>query len=265
MRDRLAAIRERLSPALGASRTDRRFSLPRQLAVACAAAAFMAVVAPLGTEHATLLKRLGYWLTLMLLGTLLSNGVTRWAVRLDLFERRPWVWAGLVTLCITPPLSIAVWALSGAMFGLSMRPMQILGYAPAVLVISSAMLALTVLSQRIPVQTHAGPKSAAPPPFMARLPPKLRGADIHALQAEDHYLRLHTSAGQDLILMRLSDAIAELEGVEGAQVHRSWWVARDAVLNATRGDGRATLNLKTGAVAPVSRTYARALREAGWF
>ena len=265
MRERLAAIRERLPRALGASRTDRRFSLTRQLVVACVAAVFMAVVAPLGTEHATVLKRLGYWVTLMLLGTLLSNGVTRWAVRLDLFERRPWVWAALVTLCITPPLSVAVWALSGEMFGLSMRPSHIPTYAPPVLLISSAMLALTVLSQRTPVQTHAGPGNPAPPPFMARLPPKLRGSTIHALQAEDHYLRLHTSAGQDLILMRLSDAIAELEGVEGAQVHRSWWVARDAVLNATRGGGRATLNLKSGAVAPVSRTYARALREAGWY
>ncbi len=265
MRDRLAAIRERLPRALGASRTDRRFSLVRQMVVACAAAVFMAMVAPLGTDHAGFLRRLGYWLTLMLLGTLLSNGVTRWAVRLELFERRPWVWAGLVALCITPPLSLAVWRLSGAMFGVSTEPVRILGYVPPVLLISLAMLALTVLSQQIPVQTHAGVGSDAPPLLTARLPPKLRGATIHALQAEDHYLRLHTSAGQDLILMRLSDAIAELEGVEAAQVHRSWWVARDAVVDATRGDGRATLNLKTGTVAPVSRTYAKALRDAGWF
>ena len=88
---------------------------------------------------------------------------------------------------------------------------------------------------------------------------------MHAVEAEDHYLRLHTSRGQDLILMRLSDAIAELEGIEGAQTHRSWWVAKGAVEDARRGDGRAVLSLKGGVEAPVSRAYAKALREAGWF
>jgi DNA-binding LytR/AlgR family response regulator len=64
--------------------------------------------------------------------------------------------------------------------------------------------------------------------------------------------------------MRLADAIGELEGIEGAQVHRSWWIARDAITEAERGDGRATLTLKDGVTVPVSRTYARILRENGW-
>ena len=54
------------------------------------------------------------------------------------------------------------------------------------------------------------------------------------------------------------------EGIEGLQVHRSWWVARDAITDAKRGDGRATLTLKDGAEVPVSRTYAGLLREKGW-
>jgi DNA-binding LytR/AlgR family response regulator len=58
--------------------------------------------------------------------------------------------------------------------------------------------------------------------------------------------------------------VAELDGVEGAQVHRSWWVARDAITDAKRGDGRALLTLKDGAQVPVSRTYAGELRERGW-
>jgi DNA-binding LytR/AlgR family response regulator len=64
--------------------------------------------------------------------------------------------------------------------------------------------------------------------------------------------------------MRLSDAVAELDGIEGAQVHRSWWVARDAIADAKRGDGRATLTLKDGSEVPVSRTYARILRQRNW-
>jgi DNA-binding LytR/AlgR family response regulator len=85
------------------------------------------------------------------------------------------------------------------------------------------------------------------------------------VEAQDHYLRLHTSKGQDLILMRLSDAIAELDGIEGARTHRSWWVARGAVVSAERAEGRATLTLTDGAQAPVSRSYVKPLREAGWF
>ncbi|HEV7386512.1 MAG TPA: hypothetical protein VGN89_16630 [Phenylobacterium sp.] len=34
--------------------------------------------------------------------------------------------------------------------------------------------------------------------------------------------------------------------------------------DARRGDGRATLTLQDGAEVPVSRTYARLLRERGW-
>ena len=106
--------------------------------------------------------------------------------------------------------------------------------------------------------------SATPPKFLDRLPLKLRGGEIWAVEAEDHYLRLHTSKGQDLILMRLADAVAELDGIEGLQVHRSWWVARDAVADIARGDGRATLTLQDGSQVPVSRTYAKVLREKGW-
>ena len=101
--------------------------------------------------------------------------------------------------------------------------------------------------------------------FAERLPAKLKGAVIYAVSAEDHYLRLHTSKGSDLILMRLSDAIAELEGLEGAQTHRSWWVARDAVESARRDGDKMVLTLKGGGEAPVSRPNVKPLRDAGWY
>jgi DNA-binding LytR/AlgR family response regulator len=41
-------------------------------------------------------------------------------------------------------------------------------------------------------------------------------------------------------------------------------VARDAIADARRGDGRATLMLKDGSEVPVSRPYARILRERNW-
>jgi DNA-binding LytR/AlgR family response regulator len=259
------AFRELTRLSFGASPNDTRFSAWRQWAVILATGVFMALTGPFGMSAAPLGIRLVYWIGLMAVGTVLANLVARVAVRMDLFERRPWLWAALVALVITPPQTVIVWAATGLAFTGAVHPASLLGYVPPVLLINLAMLAITVLAQGVPTQTHARPDAPAPPRFLDRLPARLRGAELHAVQAEDHYLRLHTSRGQDIILMRLADALAELEGLEGAQVHRSWWVARDAVARAERGNGRASLTLRSGAVAPVSRTYARALREAGWY
>ncbi len=225
----------------------------------------MAIAGPFGTIEAPLGLRLIYWIGLLAAGTVLASTIGRLAVRFDLFERRPWLWALLVTAVITPPMTLVVWLASSAAFFKTFRLEAALGYAPPVFVVSAAMLAITVLTQRVPAQTHAAPRDAAPPAFLERLPPRLRGAELYAVRAEDHYLRLYTSRGEDMILMRLADALTELEGLEGAQVHRSWWVARSAVIDADRGNGRATFTLRGGAVAPVSRTYAAALRAAGWY
>ena len=85
------------------------------------------------------------------------------------------------------------------------------------------------------------------------------------MQAEDHYVRLHTSKGSALILLRLADAAAELEGSEGARVHRSWWVARSAVAGTGRRGAQTVLKLPDGTEAPVSRSQASELRRAGWW
>ena len=82
---------------------------------------------------------------------------------------------------------------------------------------------------------------------------------------EDHYVRAHTMLGSDLVLLRLRDALGELDGIEGAQVHRSWWVARDAVEGVER-DGRSVrLVLPRGIAAPVARSRMAELTKAGWF
>jgi len=99
--------------------------------------------------------------------------------------------------------------------------------------------------------------------FLARLPPRL-GRDLLCLQMEDHYVRAHTSTGSDLILIPLHQAVAELQGLDGLQVHRSWWVSRGAVVAVER-DGRSVrLKLRNGVCAPVSRRAVAALKAAAW-
>ena len=100
------------------------------------------------------------------------------------------------------------------------------------------------------------------PAILDRLPLDRRGA-LLALSAEDHYVRVNTRAGETLILMRLADAIRETGDLAGLQVHRSHWVARDAVRAIRRNGDGATLTLATGREIPASRRFIPALREAG--
>ncbi len=237
----------------------------RGFLVAGIAGVFLALVGAFGTGDAPLGIRIAYWLVLCWSGAAAGAGVSALVQNSGLTERRPFVGGVVITLGVALPGTVYVWAVSSLLFGQVPQAATLPRFFLPVLVITAAITALNFLTTRQPVETHAAAPEAPPPRFLERLPVKLRGATLYAVAAEDHYLRLHTSKGEDLILMRLSDAVAELEGIEGAQTHRSWWVAREAVVEAKRGDGRATLTLASGAEVPVSRAYAKALREAGWF
>ncbi|GGE85315.1 hypothetical protein GCM10011404_17600 [Sphingomonas prati] len=89
---------------------------------------------------------------------------------------------------------------------------------------------------------------------LARIPPALREMII-CLQMEDHYVRAHTDHGSSLFLMRLSDAMEELGQVKGMRVHRSWWVASDAIVVVERSGRAAQLTLRNGLKVPVSTPY----------
>jgi len=249
-----------------ASGLDRR-TVIRALAIAFGAGVFLAVIGPFGSSAAPLSARMAYWVFLCVGGTALGIGASALVSGLlDPSDRRPFLVAAVTALAMSPPATVCVYATTRWLFGWRSLYGSLLEYAGPVLLVSLAMNLINALADRRPAQTHESQAAGAPAPrFLERVPAKLRGGDLHAVEAEDHYLRLHTSKGSDLILMRLSDAIAELDGLEGAQTHRSWWVAKRAVIGARRLEGRAILQLPGGVEAPVSRNYARALKAEGWF
>jgi uncharacterized membrane protein YoaK (UPF0700 family) len=109
----------------------------------------------------------------------------------------------------------------------------------------------------------ATPPASAAPRLLSRLPAGVRG-EVLSVSVRDHYIDVYTSRGTAELLFRLSDAIGELDGVDGAQVHRSHWVARAAVAAVERGRGRIALRLVDGRTVPVSRGRLAALSERGW-
>ncbi|MBA3999003.1 LytTR family DNA-binding domain-containing protein [Brevundimonas sp.] len=230
--------------------------------IAVAAGVFLALTNAFGSTT-DLWLRLAYWVVLMIAAGLWAEVCMRAVRRVPGMEASVPARFVVSVLVIGLPLTLVVWGVTGWIFygqayGFDMLP----GLVWRVLLITAGMTAIGMALEPKTVTTKAGDE---PPRFLDRLPPRLRGAVIHAVQAEDHYLRIHTDRGSDLILMRLSDAVAELQGLEGAQTHRSWWVAKDAVQDVKRGDGRATLTLDGGLTVPVSRRHARALRAAGWY
>jgi DNA-binding LytR/AlgR family response regulator len=218
------------------------------------------------TGEMPVVGRFAYWLTLVLGGAFLGRYGGRLIVPRPWWETRPITVVGVMTLLIGLPMAVVTTAADNLINHGRLGLWYLWDVLPPTLAVTAVLTALAFLvNSRAAAETHEAPKGAPPPRFLERLPAKLAGADLWAIEAQDHYLRLHTSKGDDLILMRLADALVELQGIEGARTHRSWWVARGAVVSAERAEGRATLTLTGGVQAPVSRAYVKPLREAGWF
>ena len=81
---------------------------------------------------------------------------------------------------------------------------------------------------------------------------------------DSHYVRVIGEAREELILMRMRDAIERLDNADGLRVHRSWWVAKDAVASVRRDGRAAILTLRSGHEVPVARDMMPQLRAAGW-
>ena len=89
-------------------------------------------------------------------------------------------------------------------------------------------------------------------------------SEVMALEADEHYVRVHHAGGSSMVLHRFGSAIECLPETAGLRVHRSWWVADAAVASASRGGRRWQLSLTTGHKVNISDTYLDAVRQRGW-
>jgi hypothetical protein len=247
-----------------------------ELTIIAGLGVFLALLGPFGSFQAALADRLLYWLGLGMGGYLIFRptmiAASAVARRLSFPEPATWA-AGAVFASV--PMSLIVWFVAPDGPDRPWAGAEWLDlYANVVVVAAAVTLVFWFVSSpgRRARNGAAATPSAPPaavadraegPRFLDRLPKHL-GRDLLALEMEDHYVRVHTMAGSALILMRMCDAVAELDGLDGLQVHRSWWVARAAVEEKVQDGRNLRLRLRTGIEAPVARDSQPALRDAGW-
>ena len=241
-----------------------------ELVVMVAAGVALAALGPFGSfAIGSFGARLAYWVPAALIGYAIFRPITLAAVliarRLDFPELAAAVVGALIAAI---PASFAIAYFGGYRPGPKPSFDQLFQLYVQVGVIGVLVMTIFMLIGRNALEASPTPvppsiETPTSAPFLDRLP----GAWDHrllALEMEDHYIRAHGPDTSTLILLRMRDAEAELAGIDGLRIHRSWWVARGAVDKVLR-DGRGyKLRLTNGLEPPVARDRVAALKAAGW-
>lgn len=230
---------------------------PMALLIFAGLTAVLTLVAPFDSARFGVVPRFGYWLTIVV-PTYAAGYAINAAFRGPRFATwsRP---ARVVAsaLCTALAVSLLVLTLTFAMTGVLPPRANLPVFIGNTFAIAGIV---AVLMDVILAQPHRAP--AGPAPLLSRLPHDKR-APLVSISVEDHYVRVRTTQGEEMLLLRLSDAMAETGETTGMQVHRSHWVALNQVKTATRTGDRAILMMAQGPDIPVSRRYIPALKEAG--
>ncbi|MBN8845611.1 MAG: LytTR family transcriptional regulator DNA-binding domain-containing protein [Sphingomonadales bacterium] len=195
----------------------------------------------------------GTLLALVVASVPLTLVITMMAMRMDFGEalRWPGFWTMYLYIWV---VSAVVSTATNVLLGRG-APVEAGAAAPS-------PLAARVVSSPAPEPTPTlAPEPAALTPALP-LPPGF--GTVRALKGEDHYIRVIGDGREEMILMRMRDAIDRLGAAEGLRVHRSWWVAKAAVAGMRRDGRTAILTLTGGHEVPVARDMMPHLRAAGW-
>lgn len=84
------------------------------------------------------------------------------------------------------------------------------------------------------------------------------------IYSDNHHVRVVTSDGSEhRLLMRLRDAVTEIDVEPGFCVHRSHWVSRTMIAGVTQAEGREVVELACGGTIPIGPKYRANLIDAG--
>lgn len=239
-------------------------------------------IEPNASEGLTILQSTVFWSVHVVPALALLTLTQRFVGQLDKVSALPGIAQVLISAVIASVLftPFALWldsvlagpvSYDGDEDGLALRLVTEMGhfFVPLVLIWAlinaPSLLQLDGAGMRRPaVEDRALPAEAdtgAAAEFWARVPGRY-GRDLIALSAELHYLRVHTTQGETLILFPFGRAVEALQDHNGMQVHRSHWVALDRIDEVVSRDGRTACQMIGGLSVPVSRSYRAALKAA---
>lgn len=240
----------------------------RIVAACMATGVFIGLIGPFGSYEIVVWRRIFYSICVGLIGSVLFLPGMRLGVRASLGAGLPlWLGSAVTALVLCLPIQLLFKVIAPVLWlGQPPTPPTFwVGYLQAATFLVPTGVVVSYLVRRWAPNPEPPEDRASDPPgrLFVKLPAAL-GRDILALQAEDHYVRIHTARGSALLLMRMADAIEDLGGIEGMRVHRSWWVSRHAVAASVTQGRKLVLTLTNGLAAPVTRETAPVLRKAGW-
>lgn len=239
------------------------WSLARRVAAVLGVGVLLGFAGPFGSyPPLSAPVRYAFWIGMVFVGYAAALAAAKLVPETSF--SRPQLRQSAVAIASALPVTfVAAWAVMfvrpGHVYGPLHLPALFCAVAAVQLAIAFTLLRKSDAPVRPPLARSRNIPGPLPSALLSRLPSRL-GQEIVALEAEDHYLRVHTILGSDLVLMRLSDAIASIEPELGLQVHRSWWVAQDAICEIIKSDQRFHLKLRNGLMVPVGRTYSPAVR-----
>ena len=215
--------------------------------------------------------RLVFWSSMGLVAVAVGVSIrafVRGTLNLEDFRRGAVLTAFLVALVLTLPMQVMI----DVLFGRYLTHMPTLAeFAMFFFCTSLAIGAFRhaiVAPGAVATLTEAPAEDAAgeDPPMarlMERLPDDVRGGDLVSISGRDHYVDVVTTQGKASLLMRFSDAMAEVQEIEGDQLHRSHWVAWAYVSGTEKTKGRLAVVLSCGRRVPVSRNHRDKLEARG--
>jgi len=236
---------------------------PRQWLGLAAIVIVLAIIGPFYTfASLPFVERLIYWSLMAVVNYLIGYSVSVFTGHIFYRKGAPeWLSRMIAGLVSGIPIAGFVWLVNVYFYRFDMSGnldfLRLLAYCVVIAMVISMLFYMVSLEFR---KFESTGENQPLPPFFRRLPPHL-GREILSLEAQDHYVNVTTAKGSKLILIRLSDAINELAGIEGLRIHRSYWVAKSAIATTSREGGKLLINLSNGKSLPVSRTYAGNVRK----
>ena len=90
------------------------------------------------------------------------------------------------------------------------------------------------------------------------------GVRLLQISSDNHHIRVIANDGEEhRLLMRLRDAVAEIDLELGLYVHRSHWAARSEIVRVVHERGRKVVELASGETVPIGSKYRPDLITAG--